>query len=77
MSFLAKRAIRESAVGQQTSYPTKRPAVGSGSRPSIGKNFPPVPKNQKPPVISVERCTWEIAGREAQVVSSVVKLAIS
>jgi hypothetical protein len=34
---------------QQTSYPTKRSAVGSGSRPSVGKSFPPVRRNQTTP----------------------------
>jgi hypothetical protein len=57
VASLAERGIRESAAAydmkkqskQQTSYPSKRSAVGSGSRPSVGKSFPPTRRNQTTP----------------------------
>jgi hypothetical protein len=56
IASLAKRGIQESAVAYdlkrqsrtQTTYPVKRKAVGSGSRPSMDRNPPPTVGNQKP-----------------------------
>jgi hypothetical protein len=54
VASLAERGIRESTVAydmkkrskKHTSYPAKRLAVGSGSKPSIRKSFPPARRNQ-------------------------------
>jgi hypothetical protein len=51
---LAKRGIRELAAAydmkrqskQHTSYPTKRSPMGSDSKPSVRKSFPPAPRSQ-------------------------------
>jgi hypothetical protein len=57
VASIAERGIREFAVAydlkkcskQQMSYPAKRSAIGSGSRPFGGKNLPPAIRNQGPP----------------------------
>jgi hypothetical protein len=57
VASLAERGICESAVAydlkkrskQQMSYPAKRSAIGSGSRPSMGKSLPSANKDQGPP----------------------------
>jgi hypothetical protein len=55
VALLAERGIRESVVAydlkkrskQQMTHLVKRLAIGSGSRPTMGKNFPPITKNQR------------------------------
>jgi len=57
VASLTERGIRELAAAydmkkrlkQQTPYPAKRSAVGSGSIPSVGKSFPPTRINQMTP----------------------------
>jgi hypothetical protein len=57
VASLAERGIRVLVAAydmkkrskQHTSYPAKRSAVGSGSRPSVGKSFPPTRINQMTP----------------------------
>jgi hypothetical protein len=54
VALLAERGIRESAAAydlkkrtkQQMSYPAKRSAIGSGSKPSVSKSLPPAARNQ-------------------------------
>lgn len=56
VASLMEKGIRESAAAydlkrrstQRTSHPTKRLAIGSGSRPSVGKSFSPIVENQGP-----------------------------
>jgi hypothetical protein len=55
VASLAERGIRESATAydlkkcskQQMTHPAKRLAIGSGSKPTMGKNFLPIIKNQR------------------------------
>jgi len=55
VASLAKRGIRESVAAyelkkrskQQMTRLVKRQANGSGSKPTLGKDFPPIIKNQK------------------------------
>ncbi|XP_062170374.1 uncharacterized protein LOC133876106 [Alnus glutinosa] len=55
VASLAERGIQESAAvydlkkrsKQQMTRPVKRLATGSGSRSNMGKNFPPIAKNQR------------------------------
>jgi len=55
VATLAERRIRESTAAyklkkrskQHMSCPDMRHAIGSGSKPTMGKNFPPIIKNRK------------------------------
>jgi hypothetical protein len=55
VASLVERGIWESAAAydlkkrskQQMTHPIMRLAIGSGSRPTMGKNFPPITKNQR------------------------------
>jgi hypothetical protein len=55
VASLAERGIWESAAAyelkkrskQQMTHPVKRRAIGSSSKPTLGKDFPPIIKNQK------------------------------